>query len=216
MDLSEALFKSIADRVTGSRVLRWNGFEVDLDKPWRRISYHDAMKEYGGLDYHDQAAVVAKARELGLTLDDFPSYDRLANEVWEEVVEPHLIQPTFITDQPSWLTPLCKTHPADPAKTLRFELFICRMEVGNAYTELNDPDIQRARFAEQVAEAKAAQDDEAGVVDGMVDDDFCTALDHGLPACGGQGIGIDRLVMLFTGMANIRDVILFPTMRPQG
>jgi lysyl-tRNA synthetase class 2 len=215
MDLSEELFRTLADQVIGSRTLRFGGYEIDLNKPFRRIAYHDAIKEFGGFAYDDKAAVEAKARELRLDPADFPTYDRLANEVWEAVVEPHLIQPTFITDQPTWLTPLCRAHPDDPAKTLRFELFMARMEVGNAYTELNDPDIQRARFAEQAAEAKAAADAESGIVDGKVDDDYCTALDHGLPCCGGQGIGIDRLVMLFTGATTIRDVILFPTMRPE-
>ena len=215
MDLSEELFRSLADSVLGTRILKFGAWTIDLDKPWRRISYMDAMRELGGIDYNDKDKVIAKARELGLTLDDYPTYDRLANEVWEEIVEPHLIQPTFITDQPSWLTPLCRSHADDPSKTLRFELFMARMEVGNAYSELNDPDIQRARFDEQVAEAKAAKDDEAGIVDDMVDTDFCTAIDHGLPATGGQGIGIDRLVMLFTGATSIRDVILFPTMRPE-
>jgi lysyl-tRNA synthetase class 2 len=214
MTLSEELFRHLADQVLGTRVLRFGEHTIDLGKPWRRFSYHQAMKELGGLDYADEVAVTAKARELGIHLDDHSTYDRLANAVWEEVVEPHLIEPTFITDQPTWLTPLCKAHPDNPAKTLRFELFMARMELGNAYSELNDPDLQRARFAEQVAEAQAAEDDEAGVVGGQIDADYCTALDHGLPVCGGQGIGIDRLVMLFTGQPNIRDVILFPTMRP--
>jgi lysyl-tRNA synthetase class 2 len=216
MELSEELLRSLADQLLGTRVLRFGEYTIDLGQPWRRFTYHQAMRELGGLDYADRDAVAAKARELGLTLDDFPTYDRLANEVWEAVVEPHLVQPTFITDQPTWLTPLCKARPDDPSRTMRFELFMARMELGNAYTELNDPDTQRQRFREQAAEAQQAQDDEAGVVQGMIDEDYCTALDHGLPACGGQGIGIDRLAMLFTGQANIRDVILFPTMRPHG
>jgi lysyl-tRNA synthetase class 2 len=214
MDLSEELFRHLADSVLGTRRIRFGEFDLDLGAPWRRFSYLDAMRELGGIDYNDKATVEAKARSLGLDPADFPTYDRLANQVWEAVVEPHLIQPTFITDQPTWLTPLCKAWPQDPAKTMRFELFMARMEVGNAYSELNDPDVQRARFAEQAAEASAAKDDEAGVVAGKLDDDYCTALDHGLPVCGGQGIGIDRLVMLFTGQTTIRDVILFPTMRP--
>ncbi|HEX3134007.1 MAG TPA: lysine--tRNA ligase [Planctomycetota bacterium] len=214
MVLSEELFRHLADAILGTRILRFGDYVIDLGKPWRRFTYHQALKELGGLDYADQAAVTAKARELGIHLDDHPTYDRLANAVWEEVVEPHLIEPTFITDQPTWLTPLCKARPEDPSTTLRFELFMARMEIGNAYSELNDPDLQRARFGEQVTEAIAADDDEAGIVGGKIDEDYCTALDHGLPVCGGQGIGIDRLVMLFTGQPNIRDVILFPTMRP--
>jgi len=216
MDLTEALFGHLCDTVIGSRIIRFGEHTVDFSKPWRRFSYHDAMEQLGGLRYDDRAAVTAKARELGLTLDDFPTYDRLANAVWEAVVEPHLVEPTFITDQPTWLTPLCRAHPDHPEKTQRFEAFVCRMEVGNAYTELNDPDVQRQRFAEQQAEAVAAEDDEAGILAGTIDQDYCTALDHGLPTCGGQGIGIDRLVMLLTGSTSIRDVILFPTMKPVG
>jgi lysyl-tRNA synthetase class 2 len=215
MDLSEEIFRCLADEVLGTRILRFGDFTIDLDKPWRRFTYHEALRELGGLDYADQAAVTAKARALGIQLDDHPTYDRLANAVWEEVVEPHLIEPTFITDQPTWLTPLCKARPQDPNRSMRFELFMARMEIGNAYSELNDPDVQRTRFAEQVAEATAAGDEEAGVVAEQIDLDYCTALDYGLPVCGGQGIGIDRLVMLFAGQVNIRDVILFPTMRPQ-
>ena len=197
-----------------TRVLQFAGHAIDLTTPWRRYTYHEALRTFGGLAYDDQVAVRARAVALGLDPADYATYDRLANAVWELVVEPHLIQPTFITDQPSWLTPLCKANPANPATTLRFELFIARMELGNAYTELNDPDVQRSRFAAQAQEAAAANDQEAGVVGGVIDEDYCTALDHGLPACGGQGIGIDRLVMLFSGRDNIRDVILFPTMRP--
>jgi lysyl-tRNA synthetase class 2 len=214
MDLSEQLFRHLADEVLGTRILRFAEHTIDLGQPWRRFSYHQALRELGGLDYDDRAAITAKARELGLTLDDFPTYDRLANEVWEAVVEPHLVQPTFITDQPTWLTPLCKAHPDDPTKTMRFELFMARMEIGNAYSELNDPDVQRQRFSAQVDEASKAGDEEAGIIGGAIDQDYCTALDHGLPVCGGQGIGIDRLVMLFTGRCNIRDIILFPTLRP--
>jgi lysyl-tRNA synthetase, class II len=214
MDLSEELLRSLADRVLGTRKLAFGGHAIDLDRPFRRFSYHDAMHQLGGVAYDDRAAVEAQCRAMGRDPRDFPTYDRMANAVWEHLVEPHLVEPTFITDQPTWLTPLCKSHPDDPARTLRFELFMCRMEVGNAYTELNDPDVQRSRFVAQAAEAAAARDAESGIIDGRIDEDYCTALDHGLPACGGQGIGIDRLVMLFTGRTNIRDVILFPTLRP--
>ncbi|TVR08643.1 MAG: lysine--tRNA ligase [Planctomycetota bacterium] len=214
MDDTETLLRTLADRVLGTRILRWNGLEINLDQPFARVAYDDAMQRFAGIDYHDQAAVRAKAQELGFKESDFATYDRLANAVWEEVVEPHLLQPTFITDQPTWLTPLCRTHAENPERTRRFELFIGRMELGNAYSELNDPDLQRQRFQEQLVEAQAADDDEAGVADGHIDEDYCTALDYGLPYCGGEGIGIDRLVMLFTGAASIRDVILFPTMRP--
>ena len=216
MDLTESLFRHLADTVLGTRTLKWQDVEIDLNQPFRRISYHDALKEFGGLDYNDQEAVTAKARELGLDPKEFATYDRLANEVWEEVVEPHLEQPTFITDQPTWLTPLCRTWPDNPDVTMRFELFIGRMEIGNAYSELNNAALQRQRFEEQLNEAVEAKDDEAGVADGRIDEDYCTALDHGLPTSGGQGIGIDRLVMLFTGKESIRDVILFPALERAG
>ena len=213
MDLTEELFRHLADTVIGSRQITFGDVIIDLDRPFRRLTYHDAMLELGGIAYDDQEAVTAKAIELGLDPKHFASYDRLANEVWEEIVEPHLDQPTFIMDQPTWLTPLCKAYPEDPSKTQRFELFMAKMEIGNAYSELNDPDVQRQRFDEQLAEAEEAGDDESGFADGMIDNDYCKALDHGLPVCGGQGIGIDRLVMLFTGASSIRDVILFPTLR---
>jgi lysyl-tRNA synthetase, class II len=214
MDLTEELLRSVADAALGCRQLSVGGVQIDLDRPFRRLAYDQALVEFGGLDPRDRAAVTAKAGELGLDPAAFATYERLVNAVWEEVVEAHLVQPTFITDQPTWLTPLCKAHPDDPCKTMRFELFINRIELGNAYSELNDPDIQRRRFADQLAEAEAAHDDEAGVAGGRIDNDYCTALDHGLPVCGGEGIGVDRLVMLFTGTETIRDVILFPTMRP--
>ena len=214
MDLTEALFRHVADTVLGSRTLHFGDIEIDLNQPFKRISYHDALEEFAGIAYADKEAVTAKARELGFDPKKFASYDRLANEVWEELVEEHLIQPTFITDQPTWLTPLCRTWPDNPDKTMRFELFVAKMEIGNAYSELNDPDLQRQRFNEQLEEAAEADDDEAGI-DGEIDEDYCEALDHGLPVCGGQGIGIDRLVMLFTNQQSIRDVILFPAMKSE-
>ncbi len=215
MDLTEELFRHVADDVLGTRQIQFGDLKVDLDQPFKRIDYHDALEEFAGIKYDDQDAVKAKAKELGLKEKDFATYDRLANEVWEELVEPHLKQPTFITNQPTWLTPLCRTWPDNPDKTMRFELFIGCMEIGNAYSELNDPDIQRQRFNEQLEEADAAKDDEAGI-DGLIDEDYCEALDHGLPVTGGQGIGIDRLVMLLTNQQSIRDVILFPAMRSHG
>jgi lysyl-tRNA synthetase class 2 len=214
MELTEALFRQLAANLLGGSTLRLGGLTIDLARPFRRFTYHQALRELGGLDYDDREAVTARARALGLDPKDFATYDRLANEVWEAVVEPHLDQPTFITDQPTWLTPLCKAWPDRPECTMRFELFINRMEIGNAYSELNDPEVQRQRFRDQLREAQAAGDDEAGT-DGTIDQDYLRALEHGLPVCGGQGIGIDRLVMLFTGQESIRDVILFPALRPE-
>ncbi len=213
MDLTEELLRRLADRLLGTRRLDFAGHSIDLDRPFRRLAYHAALGELAGLDYHDRDAVTARARELDLDPDVFPTYDRLANAVWEELVEPHLVQPIFITDQPAWLTPLCRTHADRPELTRRFELFIANMEIGNAYSELNDPDLQRERFTAQLTEAEAAGDDEAGVADGRIDEDYCLALDHGLPATGGEGLGVDRLAMLFSGRENIREVILFPTMK---
>jgi len=215
MAISEELLRHLADQVLGTRVLHFGGLTIDLDQPWRRLTYHQALRELGGLDYDDRAAVMARATALGIEPAAHGSYERLANAVWEAVVEPHLVQPTFITEQPIWLTPLCRTLPSDPTRSMRFELFIARMELGNAYTELNDPDLQRSRFHAQAQEVLAAADQEAGVIQGLIDEDYCTALDHGLPSCGGQGLGIDRLLMLFMGQTSIRDVILFPTMRPE-
>lgn len=212
MDLTEELFKYVADQVLGRRQFHFGELQIDLDQPFKRVSYHDALEEFAGIAYDDQERVTARAKELGFKVSDFATYDRLANEVWEALVEPHLQQPTFITDQPTWLTPLCRTWPDNPDKTLRFELFVACMELGNAYSELNDPDLQRQRFEEQLEEARSAEDDEAGI-DEAIDDDYCEALDHGLPVCGGQGIGIDRLVMLLCNLQSIRDVILFPAMR---
>lgn len=215
MDLTEELFRYLADEVLGTRQIQFGDLKVDLNKPFRRISYHDALETFAGLRYDDQEAVTAKAREIGLDPKKFASYDRLVNEVWEELVEEHLVEPTFITNQPTWLTPLCRSCPDNPNITLRFELFVAKMEIGNAYSELNDPDLQRQRFNEQLEEAESAKDDEAGV-DGRIDEDYCEALDHGLPVCGGQGIGIDRLVMLLCNQQSIRDVILFPALRQGG
>jgi len=215
MDFTEQLLRELADRVIGRRTLRFRGHEIDLDQPFRRLDYREALRELGGLDYDDQEAVAARARELGLDPADFGSHERLVNEVWEQVVEPQLVQPTFITGQPLWLTPLCRSSPEHADRSLRFELFVARMELANAYTELNDPDEQRSRFGQQITEAAASGDEEAGVAGGRIDDDYCIALEHGLPACGGEGMGIDRLVMLLTGSDSIRDVILFPTMRPK-
>ncbi len=214
MDLTEELLRHLADTVLGHRQLQVGAARLDLDQPFARLGYHQALRQFGGLDHEDQEAVATAARSHGLDPAAFASHERLVDALWAEVVEPHLVQPTFITDQPAWLSPLCRTHAEDPSITMRFELFINRMELANAFTELNDPDQQRARFAAQRDEALAARDDEAGIADGRIDEDYCTALDHGLPCCGGEGLGIDRLVMLFTGTDSIRDVILFPTMRP--
>ena len=213
MDQTEELLRHLADSVLGTRAATaisrsiWTSPSAvcPTTTPWNNsVASVTTTKKPS-----------PPRREIGLDPKDFATYDRLANEVWEEIVEPHLIEPTFITDQPTWLTPLCRTHTDDPTKTRRFELFVAKMELGNAYSELNDPDIQRQRFDEQISEAEAAKDDEAGVADGQVDDDYCAALDHGLPATGGEGMGVDRLVMLFTGKESIRDVILFPT-KPEG
>jgi len=215
MDVVEELVRGLADEILGTRTLEFDDATIDLDRPFRRLTYREALREFANLDYEDRDAVRARAVELGFDPPTFATWERLANEVWEAEVEPHLVQPTFITEQPTWLTPLCRTPSDDPMRTLRFELFVANMELGNAYSELNDPDLQRRRFAEQLEEATEARDDEAGVAGGKVDEDYCLALDHGLPVCGGVGLGVDRLAMLFTGATTIRDVILFPAMKPE-
>ncbi|MDW8373434.1 MAG: lysine--tRNA ligase [Planctomycetota bacterium] len=214
MALTEELLSTLATRVLGRTRLRYGAWEIELAPPYRCWTYRQALREVAGIDADDQAAVEAAARRLGLDPASFPSSARLLHAVWEALVEPELIAPTFITEQPAWLTPLCRTHPADPERCLRFELYIARMELANAYSELNDPDEQRRRFAAQLAEAQAAGDIEAAA-SGRIDEDYCRALDHGLPACGGEGLGIDRLTMLFTDRQHIRDVILFPALRPE-
>ena len=212
MDLAEGLFRTIAKNVVGSTTINYGGYELDLGKPFERLTMVDAVKKYSGVDFDevpDTAAAKALAKERGIEFEERHAKGDILNLFFDEYVEKNLIQPTFITDYPVEISPLTKRKPDNPDYTERFELFIVGREYGNAYSELNDPIDQRKRFEYQEA-MRAAGDDEAN----MIDEDFLTALEYGMPPTGGIGIGVDRLVMLMTESVSIRDVILFPTMKP--
>ena len=212
MDLAEGLFRTIAQNVVGSTTLNYGGYELDLGKPFERLTMVDAVKKYAGVDFDEIATTEdAKvlAKERGIEFEERHVKGDILNLFFEEYVEENLIQPTFIMDYPVEISPLTKRKPSKPDYTERFELFIVGREYGNAYSELNDPIDQRKRFEHQEA-MRAAGDDEAN----MIDEDFLTALEYGMPPTGGIGIGVDRLVMLMTESVSIRDVILFPTMKP--
>ncbi len=214
MDLFEDLLTSAAQKLLGTYQLEWQGEQIDLTPGWPRLPMHEAVKQYTGLDFmaitSDEEAVAA-AKSIGVELPETadPTWGNALYEVFDQRVEEKLVQPTFITMHPVDVSPLAKRSPKDPRLTERFELFICRSEMGNAFSELNDPIDQRERFQKQV-ELRDKGDDEAG----MMDEDFITALEYGLPPTGGLGIGIDRCVMMLTNSDSIREVILFPTMKP--
>ena len=213
MDLFEDLLSGAAMQILGTYKCAWQGEEIDLTPGWERLTMAEAVKKYVGVDFMaiegDEAAVAA-AKAAGVDMDKVePTWGHALYESFDQLVEEKLIQPTFITMHPVDVSPLAKRSPKDPRLTERFELFICRSEMGNAFSELNDPIDQKQRFLKQV-ELRAKGDDEAG----MMDDDFINALEYGMPPTGGLGIGIDRCVMLLTGASSIRDVILFPTMKP--
>ena len=212
MDLAEGLFRTVAEQVVGSTVLNYGGYELDLGKPFERLTMVDAVKKYADVDF-DKIENTEEARKIaserGIAFEERHAKGDILNLFFEEYVEKNLIQPTFITDYPVEISPLTKRKPSKPEYTERFELFIVGREYANAYSELNDPIDQRKRFEHQEA-MRAAGDDEAN----MIDEDFLTALEYGMPPTGGIGIGVDRLVMLMTESVSIRDVILFPTMKP--
>jgi lysyl-tRNA synthetase class 2 len=214
MDLFEDLLSSAAQKLLGTYQLQWQGEDIDLTPGWPRMPMHEAVKQYCGIDFmaisSDEEAVAA-AKAIGVELPETAdkTWGNALYECFDQRVEDQLIQPTFITMHPVDVSPLAKRSPKDPRLTERFELFICRSEMGNAFSELNDPIDQRQRFQKQV-ELRDKGDDEAG----MMDDDFITALEYGLPPTGGLGIGIDRCVMMLTNSDSIREVILFPTMKP--
>lgn len=213
MDLTEDMISAIAREVLDTTVITYQGEEIDLTPPWRRLSMIDAVKEYTGIDFEDfEEDRVAReaAKKLGVEVAEDATWGLVLNTIFEEKVEDKLVQPTFITNYPIEVSPLAKQMDNDERLTYRFELFITSRELGNAYSELNDPIDQRERFLEQ-AKKRAQGDEEAH----MMDDDFVNALETGMPPTGGLGIGIDRLVMLLTDSYSIRDVILFPTMRPK-
>ncbi len=214
MDLFEDLLSSAAKKILGTYEVEWQGEKIDLTPGWPRLPMHEAVKQYTGIDFMaipgDEEAVAA-AKSIGVELPETAdkTWGNALYEVFDQRVEEKLIQPTFITMHPVDVSPLAKRSPKDPRLTERFELFICHSEMGNAFSELNDPIDQRQRFQKQV-ELRDKGDDEAG----MMDEDFLTALEYGMPPTGGLGIGIDRCVMLLTNSDSIREVILFPTMKP--
>ncbi|HEX4955944.1 MAG TPA: lysine--tRNA ligase [Thermoanaerobaculia bacterium] len=212
MRLVEEMFAQLATELLGEPVLAFKGERLDLAPPWPRLPIREAVIRYGGLtpDQADDAgALEAELVRLGVALPPVASYGHLLMALFEEVAESHLVQPTFVIDHPVEISPLAKQRRDDPRFTERFELYIAGMEMANAFSELNDPALQAQRFREQAA-ASAKGDDEAH----RYDADYVLALEHGMPPAGGLGVGIDRLTMLFTDRPSIRDVILFPLMRP--
>ena len=212
MELTESMFRYLAEKVCGSTKISYNGVEIDLGKPFARMTMIDAIKKYAGVDFDqvpDDAAAKKLADEHHIEYEERHKKGDIVNLFFEEYCEKELIQPTFIMDHPIEISPLTKKKPSDPTKVERFELFCNTWEMCNAYSELNDPIDQRERFAAQDANA-AAGDDEAE----HTDEDFLNALEIGMPPTGGIGYGIDRLVMLLTDSQEIRDVLLFPTMKP--
>ncbi|RYD02853.1 lysyl-tRNA synthetase [Desulforamulus aquiferis] len=213
MDLTEDLISQVAEEVLGTNVVEYEGTEIMLGKPWRRVPMLEIVKEHSGLDFtqlKDAKEAYAAAKGLGLEVEKGSSWGDILNLVFEEKVEDKLIQPTFVIDYPVDISPLAKRQKDRPELTYRFELFIYGREMANAFSELNDPIDQKGRFLAQVEKRKAG-DDEAQ----MYDEDYIQALEYGMPPAGGLGIGIDRLVMLLTNSSSIRDVILFPLMRPR-
>ena len=214
MDITEEIFTKCAMKVLGTTKINYQGQDIDLTPGWKRITMIDSIKEACGVDFNEinsDEEAVALAKERGLQIPDVTKETRgdVISLFFDEYVEKTLIQPTFIYDYPVEISPLAKRSPKDPRLTERFEVFIGGREYGNAFSELNDPIDQYERFKKQV-EARNAGDEEAG----MMDEDFIQALEYGMPPTGGLGIGVDRLIMLLTDAASIRDVLLFPTMKP--
>lgn len=212
MDLTEKLISTVTEEILGTTRINFQGKEINFARPWERMSMLEAVKRYSGLDFTRLEVEEAKkvAKEMGLEVEEADGWGNILNKVFEEKVEPHLIQPTFIMDYPIEISPLAKRKEDQPELTYRFELFINGWEIANAFSELNDPIDQKERFLRQLDKRKAG-DDEAH----MMDEDYITALEYGMPPAGGLGIGIDRLIMLLTDSPSIRDVILFPLMRPR-
>jgi len=207
MDIVEAMFAASIEAIGGGTKRTFKDLEIDFATPWARKTYTELLKEHAGVDLADINAVRAKAKQFGI---DMPKADDavVANKLFEETVEDKLIQPTFVTEYPAAICPLTRRKKDDPSLALRFEAFVAGMEMGNAYTELNDPAIQKENFEAQVT----GEGDETMRV---MDEDFINALEYGMPPAGGLGVGIDRMVMMLTNSPSIRDVILFPLQRPQ-
>lgn len=211
MDLTEDLVSSLAKNLYGTEVIKYEDTEINYAKPWRKMTLIESVKEYTGYDFYtiktrEEAAEIAE--KLHVKIENSMSYYGIINEIFEEKVEHHLIQPTFITEYPKELSPLAKSKKDSDEFVDRFEVFVYGRELGNAYSELNDPMDQQERFMGQLKEKEAGNEEAQ-----MMDEDFVTALEYGMPPTGGLGIGIDRLVMFMTNSSSIRDVIFFPTMR---
>lgn len=213
LSLTERMIVSVAESIGKGLKFAYGKDQIDLSPPWKRVKYIDIIKDYSGIDFSkitDLQDAISQAKSKGVDSSDSVSIWKVCDDVFSSLVEPHLIQPIFITDFPKELSPLAKSREDDPKYVERFEPYVAGREIGNAFTELNDPFDQRERFEEQVKQREAG-DDEAF----MMDDDYIRALEYGLPPTGGLGIGIDRLVMLLTDSHSIRDTILFPLMRPE-
>jgi lysyl-tRNA synthetase class 2 len=214
MDLTEVMVGNVASEVTGSARITYQGQAIDLSPGWKRLSLTDALEQIGGIDralLTNREGLVKFAEEKGIPLKKKGRLGKVITKLFDVLVEPHLIQPTFITDYPVEVSPLSRRNDHRPDVTERFELFIAGKEIANGFSELNDPVDQKERFLQQVADRDAG-DKEAH----FMDEDYIEALEHGMPPTAGEGIGIDRLVMLLTDAASIREVIFFPHMKPAG
>jgi lysyl-tRNA synthetase class 2 len=216
MELTESLVAAAAQRINGSTLVEWKGRTIDLRPPWPRRSMSELVREACGIDIEEAGTLEAltravKASDLGdVNLEGAKTWARLVDEIFTVAVEPSLVEPTFVIDYPAELSPLAKRSDESPRFVERFEAYLARMEICNAFSELNDPDDQRERFREQ-ASMHAAGDEDAH----PIDEDFVLALEHGMPPCGGLGLGLGRLIMVLTGSAHLREVLLFPYMRRQ-
>jgi len=211
MNIAEEICAYACEKVRGTLDIEWNGTKLSLKTPWERLTMVEAVKKYTGMDFDkdDLSELIKRGNAMGLDMKPDTSWGNALYNIFDAFVEEKLTGPVFIMDYPVEVSPLAKKKPSDPRLTERFEFFICASEFGNAFSELNDPIDQRQRFEQQML-AKSNGDEEAQ----PYDEDFCTALEYGMPPTGGLGIGIDRLVMLITDSYSIRDVLLFPTMRP--
>ncbi len=213
MELTEVMFSSLAQEIKKSLTFAYQGVTLDFTPPWRRLTFKEALETYGELteeEWQKPERVSQYARSLGIELKGPETFGKILVEIFEKVVEPHLIQPTFITEYPVEDSPLARRNDQNPEVVDRFELYIFGREIANAFSELNDPEDQRQRMEAQV---KARLEQEEGT--GLIDEDFLRALEYGMPPAAGEGIGVDRLVMIFADVPSIRDVILFPHMRPE-
>jgi len=213
MDLTEAMFSSLVKEIKGGTSLDYQGRSIDFQPPWRRLSIREGLTAHGELkeeELKDREKVLAYGKKEGLELKGDEPLGKVWVDLFEKIAEPNLIQPTFVTEYPIEDSPLARRNDQKPEFVDRFELYIFGREIANAFSELNDPQDQKARFLEQ-AKAKARGDEEAG----LMDEDYVRALEYGMPPAAGEGIGVDRLVMLLTDSPSIRDVILFPQMRPE-